>query len=291
MSGGAPGDFAPDQRIDNGMAMVFDSDVLGAPLDILGYPNLEIELSSDKKQAMLFAAIFDVASDGKAARISYGVMNLTHLQGHDKVAPLQPGKKVKVYLKLDCCGHRFAAGHRVRLSLATSYWPMFWPMPEDAALTLDLTKARLTVPIFTGQNCQGPDMQPKSAPPTPVTWLEESCIERTATYDVISDTWSHVTDGVGGSKGAYRYDEIDSFVKHTIKRELTLSDASPLSAHYTVSQSMRLGREGWWTDTDIVITQTSDLENFYITGKMETRENEQSVLEKKWDYKVQRNGL
>lgn len=43
-------------------------------------------------------------------------------------------------LRLDCCGHRFVKGSKIRLSLATTFWPMFWPMPESVTLTLDLNE-------------------------------------------------------------------------------------------------------------------------------------------------------
>jgi hypothetical protein len=33
------------------------------------------------------------APDGRATRVSYGVLNLTHRYGHDAPAPLEPGKR------------------------------------------------------------------------------------------------------------------------------------------------------------------------------------------------------
>ena len=291
MAGGAPGDTPSDQRIDNGMAMAFDSEILKEPLQILGYPSIEIELSSDKPQAMLYASISDVAPNGQATRVSYGIMNLTHLKGHDKVVYLNPGEKVKAFVKMDCCGHRFAAGHRIRLSLATSYWPAFWPMPEDAALTLDLAGAKLRLPLFMGKDCEGPCMQPQTAPPTPYTLLNDSDYGRTMTYDIVKDSWTYTTETSGGKSGRIRYDEIDVTVEHNVRRDLTLSNADPLSARYTVSQHLTLGREGWWTNTELVLTKTSDIKNFYITGDMTVKENEKIVFQRKWDHKIKRNGV
>jgi len=262
-------------------------------LEILGYPRLEIKLSSDKPHAMLFASLLDVAPDGSASRVSYGVMNLTHLQGHDKVVLLTPGEKVKAFVELDCCGYRFAAGHRLRLSLATSCWPMFWPMPDDAALTLHLDDAQLIMPHFNGQDCKGPDMQPQSAPHTPVTYLKDGKVDRIASYDIVNDMWTCVTDGVGGvfGEGIYRFDDIDVTVEHNLKRELTLRNSDPLSAHYTIYQQLRMGRSDWQTDIDVVISQTCDYENFYIEGKMTAKEGNEIRFERQWEYKVKRNGL
>lgn len=293
MGAGVLGESPSDQRLDNGMSMTFDSDVLEEDFEILGYPTVDIKLSSDKEKAMLYASIMDIAPDGSATRVSYGVMNLTHLEGHDKVVLLEPGKDVNARVTLDCCAHRFPKGHRIRLSLATTFWPMFWNMPEDATLDLDLTNAKLNLPIFTGKDCQGPNMEPQSAPDTPATFLEEGRVDRSIHYDIVTDTWTCITNGVGGvfGEGVYRFDDIDVTVEHNLKRELILSNKDPLSAQYTIYQEMKIGREGWWIEADIVTKQTGDLENFYLETDMDVTENGKEVFNKRWDEKVERNGL
>lgn len=293
MGAGVLGESPADQRLDDGMAMVFESDILKDSLEIVGYPKFEVELSSDKPHAMLFAQLSDVAPDGAVTRVSYGVMNLTHLNGHDRVDLLTPGEKVNAFVQLDCCGHQFKVGHRLRLSLATTFWPMFWPMPEDAKLTLNLETARLSLPIFSGQRVTGPNMTPESAPLTSITILQEGRVDRSISYDILADTWTCITDGVGGvfGEGIYRFDDIDVTVEHNLKRELTLTNADPLSAKNTIYQKMKIGREGWWIDADIIVTQTSDLENFQIVGEMAIKENDEQVFHKEWDQKIKRHGL
>jgi len=281
------------RQINDGMAMVFEGDVLKSPLEIVGYPRFEVQLTSDKPKAMLFAQLSDVAPDGAVTRVSYGVMNLTHLNGHDQVDLLTPGEKVNAFVDLDCCGHKFKAGHRVRLSIATTFWPMFWPMPEDATLTLNLETAKFSLPIFKGSRVSGPNMSPQSAPLTPTTILSEGRVDRSITYDILTDTWTCITDGVGGvfGEGVYRFDDIDVTVEHNLRRELTLSNANPLSAKYTIYQKMRIGREGWWIDADITVTQTSDAENFMIVGEMDVKENGRPAFHKNWNQKIERSGL
>lgn len=293
MGAGVPGESPSDQRLDDGMAVVFETDVLGEDLEIVGYPKFEVELASDKKKAMLFAQLSDVDEDGAVTRVSYGVMNLTHLEGHGKVVELTPGEKVKAFVGLDCCAHKFPKGHRIRLSLATTFWPMFWPMPEDATLSLDLSTAKFILPEFNGSDSAGPNMNPECAALTPTTFLSEGRVDRSISYDILTDTWTCITDGVGGvfGEGVYRFDEVDVMVEHNLKRELTLTNGDPLSAKYTIYQQMKLGREGWMTDADIVVTQSSDMDNFYITGHMKIKLNEEQVFEREYDFKVKRNGL
>ncbi len=293
MGAGVLGESPGDQRIDNGLSICFDSDILEEDLEIFGYPKIEIKLSSDKPNAMLYASLCDVAPDGSSTRVSYGVMNLSHLQGHDKVVPLKPYEEVHAFVNLDCCGHRFKAGHRLRLSLANSAWPMFWPMPEEFSLMLNLNEANFILPIYHGKDERMPDMDAQSAAETPITILTEGIIKREATYDLVNDSWTYITHGIGGvfGEGIYRFDEIDITVEHNLKRELTISNKDPLSARYVITQNMRIGREGWWTNTDIVTTQTSDKDYFYITGKMDASENGTHIHTKTWDKKIPRNGV
>ena len=85
----------------------------------------------------------DVHPSGESLRVSYGVLNLTHRDGHEKPALLVPGERYRVRIQLNDAGSAWPAGHRVRLALSTAYWPTIWPSPEQATLlifggTLDL---------------------------------------------------------------------------------------------------------------------------------------------------------
>lgn len=293
MGAGVLGESSCDQRMDDGMAMVFETEPLDTVIEVLGYPDFEVELSSDKEKALLYAQLSDVAPDGAITRVSYGILNLTHRESQERVTPLISGEKTKARIKLDVCGHSFAPGHKIRLSLANTFWPMFWNMPEDSTLTLDLAGARLVLPIFTGEDICGPDMNAQCAPLTPHTILREGVVNRSISYDILTDTWTCITDGVGGvfGEGIYRFDDIDVTVEHNLKRELTLSNKDPLSANYKIIQKMKIGREGWMIDADIVTNLHGDLENFYLSATMDITENGTAAFYRKWEEVIPRIGL
>lgn len=241
----------------------------------------------------MYAQLSDIHPDGAATRVSYGLMNLTHLAGHDKVVYLEEGKTYKAKVQLDVCGHNFPKGHRIRLSIANSFWPMIWPSPELATLKLDLSTAKFALPMFAGKDAEGPNMEARCAPLTPMTTLSPGRVDRTIEYDLLTDSWTSITNGVGGvfGEGIYRFDDIGTVVEHNLKRELTMSNKDPLSAKYTITQKMKNGRDGWLTDCDIVVTQTADKDNFYITGHMDASINDEHVFHRDYDYKVKRNGI
>ena len=51
--------------------------------------------------------------------------------------PLVPGAPAELPVRLVSTGHRFAAGHRLRIAVSSSYWPWVWPHGIAATVTID----------------------------------------------------------------------------------------------------------------------------------------------------------
>ncbi|MEN0613897.1 CocE/NonD family hydrolase [Klebsiella indica] len=291
MGAGVLGESPPDQRIDDGQATCFESAPLDAPLTIYGFPRFRVALQSDKPAAMLYVRLSDVAPDGAVTRITHGWVNLCHHQGQHQAQALTPGETIDVEVQLDGIAWRFAPGHRVRIALATTFWPMVWPMPEAATLTLDLARAVLHLPVCDSlATIPGPNPHPETAPDTPLTVLSPGRVDRELHYDVVTDSWICVTQGVGGvfGEGVYRFDDIDTTVDHSLRRELTICNQDPLSACYQLTQTMKIGREGWWTQADVALTLRGDKDDYLISGEMTVTHNDQSVWHRCWEQRIPR---
>ena len=72
---------------------------------------------------------------------------------------------------------------------------------------------------------------------------------------------------------------------------MTIADNDPLSAHYKLTQSYEMGRDGWRTKVDTVTEMHSDLTNFYIRGELTASENGAVVATRNWDQVIKRDGL
>ncbi len=293
MGAGVLGESPSDQRLDDGMAMIFDSAILQENKDILGFPEFYIQLRSNKTRAMLFVQLSELRSDGSVQRISYGVSNLCHINNHSAIKELKPHETIEAKVKLDACGHTFQKGNRIRISLASTFFPMFFPMPEHATLSLDIHTAQLSLPIFKGKDSALPKQKAESAPLTPLTVLKEGRVDRNISYDILSDTWTCITDGIGGvfGEGVYKFDERDMLVEHNLKRELKIKNDDPLSALYTITQKMKIGRDGQLMDADLIFTQKADKEHFYINGTITVKENDKVIFEKEYNECIKRNGI
>ena len=97
---------------------------------------VELELEVDKPQANIAVRLCDVFPGGESARVTYGVLNLCHRESHEKPSPLKPGKRYRVRVQLDDVAYSFPKGHRIRLAISNSYWPLIWPSPEPVLMTL-----------------------------------------------------------------------------------------------------------------------------------------------------------
>src|SRR6218665_6008 len=286
MGPGVPGESPADQRLDDGWATVFDSAPLSAPLVILGMPELELELESDKPVAHLCARLSEVLPDGAVPRCSYAVFTLTQRDGAATPTPLEPQRRYTVRIALDACAHECAAGSHIRVALATTYWPLVWPAPEHATLTVQSGASALHLPVrkVGHEIAVAPFAAPERGPATPVEVLRNSSIERSATYDLARDEWTYVTESLGGlfGEGVLRLTEIDTSVEHNLRRQLTVRGKDPLSARYTITQSYRMGRPGWEIDIETALHMRADATHFHLDGTLTARENGSEVRQRRW---------
>ncbi|MGB4828499.1 MAG: CocE/NonD family hydrolase, partial [Paracoccaceae bacterium] len=89
MAAGCPGEMPTDQRLDDGGALNFDTEVLDAAVETLGTPEFEVMLTSDSPVAQIVVRLCDVLPSGQVLRVSYQVMNLTHRDGHETPAAME----------------------------------------------------------------------------------------------------------------------------------------------------------------------------------------------------------
>ena len=128
------------------------------PLEIAGDAALELTFTVDKPVAQVAVRLVDVAPDGAATRVSYGLLNLTHRDSHETPKNWCPGKTYTARVPFKHVAQtlsRRATGCGWLVS--TSYFPLAWPAPEPATLTLDIAATRLILPV------RGPDRRPRAA--------------------------------------------------------------------------------------------------------------------------------
>jgi putative CocE/NonD family hydrolase len=285
---GLSGELPADQRPDDGRSVTFDTEPLAERLEVLGAPVVTLELSSDKPVAMLAARLEDVAPDGSSTLVTYGLLNLTHRDSHETPEPLTPGEHYTIELALNDIAQAFPAGHRIRLALATSHWPIAWLSPEPASLTVAMAGSSLSLPVRepsalddTLQNF----LPPEQAEPEPVEITKEGGRNRTVSED---PTTGAVTVTVHRERSSYRLPAIDLTFQAGTVEHYKISEGDPSATSVDISSSWRLSRGDWGTRTDLRTTVTCSVDAFKVAAALTAFEGEKEVAVRRWDRSIPR---
>jgi uncharacterized protein len=192
-AGSEPNGLARDLRPDDALVPSFTSGPLEDDLDVLGTATVVLAWESPVPLATAVVRLQDVAPDGTPFQVSAGILNLTHRASHEWPEPLQPGVVAEVPIALRATAHRFLSGHRIRLSVASSMWPVVWPSPFAAEYRLHLggsTDARLVLPTL-------PRGRPSTA--VPVFKTTPAGLREVGGYRGEPPVWEVVEDVIGGS--------------------------------------------------------------------------------------------
>ncbi len=106
-----------DQRADDGLSLCFTSAPMEQPTEILGFPEVRLQVSVDQPDALLAVRLCDVAPAGDTRLVSWGLLNLTHREGHADPKPLIPEQVYTVTVRLNVAAHRLDAGHQLAREL------------------------------------------------------------------------------------------------------------------------------------------------------------------------------
>ncbi|SEP00061.1 CocE/NonD family hydrolase [Aquisalimonas asiatica] len=294
---GADGDAPLDQRADDGKSLVFDSDPLAEPVEILGAPVVTLDLAVDQPVAFVIVRLNDVAPDGGSSRVSYGVLNLTHRNSHEHPEPLVPGQRYRVPIRLNDIGYSFAPGHTIRVAVSTTYWPMLWPAPEPVELTLFTGASTLALPVRpprVDDETLRPFDAPERGPVSDHTPLEWAQAQRMVELDLATDETVYTTFGDGGDFGGAalaRIEDIDLTIGYTIRRTFRIGEHDPLSARAEVEQKTVLRRGAWSVRIECRTTLSADAHNFRVQATQDAFESGERISSREWDEVVPRQLL
>ncbi len=283
----APPDLPDDQRNEDGGSLVFDSPVLTERLELLGAPVLDLEFSADQPVAMVAVRLSDVGPDGRATRVSYGLANLTHRT--DPPTPLDSGTRQHISVPLNGMAQSFPAGHRLRLAISTSYWPLAWPPPEPAMLTVFTGVSALRLPVREVD----PDDElrvkfddPEAAAPLPVMQLEPGEQRWTVTRDLASDS---STLYVVKDLGVTRIDDIDLSVSRRAEETYSFTGDDFSSVRGETLWTMGFERDGWQVRTSTRTVLTASPTAFHLHATLDAYEGERRIASRTWTRAIPRD--
>jgi uncharacterized protein len=259
---GRGADQADDQQEDDRQSLVFETAPLDEAIETLGAAIVTLDVASDRPIANLAVRLCEVHPSGESLRVSYGVLNLTHRDGHETPSPLTVGRHYRVRIQLNDAGAVFPTGHRIRLALSTTYWPMIWPSPEKATLTI--FGGTLDLPVR-------PTRAADALPPLP--GAETATPERPTVV----------------RPGVVRIDRLGLEVATAGKFAFDIRDDDPLSATAEMHRSETLSREGWQVRIESQMRLSCTREAFLLRATLRAWEGTREVCHREWDRSIPRD--
>jgi uncharacterized protein len=280
-------EFPGDQAKDDAQSICFDSPALNDDIDIVGQPTIDLEFSVDKPVAHIAVRLNDVWPSGEVSRITYHLQNLCFRDSRETPTALNPGQRYTMKIKMDDIAWKLPKGHKLRVSISTSYFPMMWPAPEPVTLTVHTGKSELHIPIRKKIEVekQIKFASPESAKPVTEKQIKKPLHKREMTVDA--------------KTGETRLAIIDDFGTQEIKphgmvvwgaghENYSIMPDDPLSAKMETHWTEGRKRGKWETRTETYGRLTATKTHWIVWGKIEAYEGKKQVFTREFNEQIER---
>jgi predicted acyl esterase len=281
---GNPDEIAGDQGPDDERSLTFTTAPLEAPLELLGHPVAHLRVRADRPLALVAVRVEDVHPDGSSLLVSWGMLNLTHRDGHESPQPLEPGVEYDVRFESRVCGHRFAPGHRLRLALSPTYWPHAWPSPEPVTLQIAVDgPSVLALPVrMASEDAAGIAFpEPEIAGPQPPrtgSRVRDVHVHSGNRHEIVDTEIHEQTIPATGAR--YRQSGYDSY---------SITEGDPLSARVSCEREVVAESDSVGWSVRVNSEMTGDATHFHVTEHFEAAENGAVLLETTRSYAIPRD--
>ena len=200
-----------------------------------------------------------------------------------------PGEAIDLEFELHLTTWTFQPGHRVRLSVTNSLFPMIWPTPYPMTTTL-ITGVETTcveLPMVSTAPLAAPALRPA-----------EKREVRTDARDLGSDVWPQGTnewkrDAARGIvtytwSGKSRYEIGERRFEATEKNVYETNESDPANSRFLGEDSDRIELRGRTIDVLTSVEIRSDAGNFHVTFVRRILENGRLLRKRQWQETIPR---
>jgi putative CocE/NonD family hydrolase len=266
--GGAATELALDQRREDAHALVFDTGPLATDIEFLGVPSVDLRATLDAPRANVTVRLCDVAPDGGSTLITWGTLNLAHRDGEP--GDLAPGQAFAARIALRAAGRRIAKGHRLRLALTTQHWPILWPQPFAATLSLAAGGSCLVLPVREPRHDNAPTFgPPETAPALAATEQRPARFEKVRRHEI--GTGRHRLE-IRSDYGCWHLPESGIVTDSAALERFAIVEGDPLSASVEGRWFIALQSGEADVEIDSSVQLCADASDFRLAWSVETRQ-------------------
>jgi len=120
--------------------LVYTSDVLEEGIEVSGFIESKLYLSTDVKDTDLTIKLIDVYPDGSAYNLDETIQRVRYREGYEKEVFMEKGKVYEVNFTPMSTSNYFEKGHRIRIEVSSSNFPRFDRNMNTGGNTYDETE-------------------------------------------------------------------------------------------------------------------------------------------------------
>jgi len=283
------GEPTGDMRPDDAGSLVFDSPKVEESFEIVGFPTARLRVSSDAPLAHWVARLEDVQPDGTVSLVSGALLNGSQRFSRLKPEPLEPGEVYDLKIEMHFTTWTFQPGHRIRLSISNSLFPMIWPTPHSMTTQLytGAENTCLELPVIPSVERSKPDFLPPEQweVRTDARYLE-SVPWPQGFYEWKRDLWSAKTSVEWRGTSDF---ETRGNRYHTYERNYyETNDQSPAESRFSGQAGRRIELKGRILEIRSTLDVYSDENNFYVSIVRVVYENGKLVRQREWKETIPR---
>jgi hypothetical protein len=291
LEGGGPvmwwGSVPPDQQSMDDHCLVYDSQPLESPLEILGFPKAMINVSANVPRANWVVRISDVAPDGKVTQVDGAGFNGTHHKSAREPEDLIPGEVFPLEIEMQFTSWVFPKGHRIRFAVNDAQWPMLWTTPYPMTTTLAIggeTGARIVLPVVPPGKRPTPEFKAPSTDPSLPGYGSVDSGNISGYGEIQSIERDEATGnafGVATNQTSYRYPwGLEHFEERLEHRTSDLNPAeTSVTGIYALTEELK--ERTIRVEQNVVFK--SDPKNFRMIFKRRIKVDGKVMHEKTWD--------
>jgi predicted acyl esterase len=280
-TGGSGPELPADQAPDDARSICFDGPVLAERLEILGAPVVRLAIPGGERPGLVVARLCDVWPDGRSTRVTYAVRHA----GAPGDAGLRDGV---LELRLNDAAHAFLPGHRVRLALSTTSWPMVWPEAVPSTLRFRTGASTLELPVRPTDGGPAPlDLGEPWRPERAADVLDPARSDRTAASS--PDGWHEVRNTIDGGRTRVRSTGI--VVHATADDVARIRDGDPASASMECERGVTLEHPDGGPVVHVTgrLRLTATAEAWHLEGRLTATQDGRSVADRELRREIARH--
>jgi len=265
-------------------AIVFDTEPLTEPIEILGTPEVEATVTVDAAVGLVAARLLLVSPDGESHLICRGSRNLAFPDDLAAPQPVTPGTPILVRFPLTATSAVVPVGWRLRVAIAGADFPLAWPPGQRFSLTIDPARSMLRLPLVPPRPEDRILSIPEApAPPRPpVDRLDTSSGWTVDEEHGVTHLRKHVgLSELQPGRGDLVYDN-----RQRIDVSVAQDDPASVSAYSRAEVSLK--RRGWEVRTTGTVDLTADATSFHLAIEATAHHNGEPVWSHTWRRDIRR---